>query len=266
MKTKEKIENNLDEVIFEKRNKEYGAYFLRKTYEKNVTRALTISITLLLLTVVIPLIANYIKDDRYFRGGPDQGPDVIVIGGAKDVIDPPPPPPPPPVLNDLVNKVKFQAFKVIDTAIDLGPVITQVELIDKKTNDPVDLNTIKVNPDQIEKKVIDDDVNKINEISGVSEKPEFPGGDEGLFRFVTDNIKYPDLARDNKIQGTVFISFVVEPDGSLTNFKTEHGIGAGCDEEAERVVKLMPKWTPGKQNNKGVRVRVVIPMKFVVMQ
>jgi protein TonB len=86
-----------------------------------------------------------------------------------------------------------------------------------------------------------------------------------MYKFVADHTNYPDLARENKIQGIVYISFVVEPDGSLTNLKIEKGIGAGCDEEAERVVKLMPNWNPGKQNNREVRVRVVLPMRFVVI-
>jgi len=265
MKTEKNIENNLDEVIFEKRNKEYGAYFLRKTYEKNVTRALTVTITLLLLTVVIPLIANYVKDDRFFRGTMHNGPDVIVLTDPKEDVKPLPLP--PPAIKDLPNKLKLQVFRIVDDSNDIGPVPTQGDLNDQGTNEPIkDITVIKVDPDQKDKNVIDDDAGKILDIAGVSEKPEFPGGDEGLFKFVTDNVKYPDLARDNKIQGTVYVSFVVEPDGSLSDIKIMNGIGAGCDEEAERIVKLMPKWTPGKQNNQSVRVRVVIPMKFLVLE
>lgn len=265
MKTQKNIENDLDEVIFEKRNKEYGAYFLRKTYEKNVTRALTVTITLLLLTVVIPLIANYINDGRFFRNVTNQGTEVIVLNNPTEEIKPLTLP--PPALKDLPNNLKLQVFKIVNDSNDIGPVPTQGDLNNQGTNEPIiDKNIIKVDPDQKEKKVIDDDANKIIEIGGVSEKPEFPGGDEGMYKFITDNVKYPDLARENKIQGKVYISFVIEPDGNLTNFKIEKGIGAGCDEEAERVVKLMPKWTPGKQNNRSVRVRVVIPLKFVVME
>jgi len=100
----------------------------------------------------------------------------------------------------------------------------------------------------------------------VSQQPFFPGGEEEMNNFIKANIRYPNLAIDYKIQGTVFISVIVESDGSLSNFKIIRGIGAGCDEEVERVVKLMPKWIPGKQNNRYVRVMVVIPVKFRVIQ
>jgi periplasmic protein TonB len=264
MKTKEKIENNLDEVIFEKRNKEYGAYFLRKTYDKNVSKALIITVLLLLFTVFIPLIAKYISDERYFRAGPDQDPGIIVLSDPINKIDPPPPPPPIPIA-DIENRVKFRVPKSVDTNVDLAPMLTQVELSEQKSNEPVEDFGLKVDADQKDKKVIDEDVNKIVDFAGVSEKPEFPGGQEALLKFVADNMKYPALALDNGIQGTVYIEFVIEADGSLTNIKVKKGIGAGCDEEAERVVNLMPKWTAGKQNNIGVRVRAVIPMKFRLM-
>jgi protein TonB len=265
MKAKEKIETDLDEVIFEKRNKEYGAYFLRKAYDKNVSKALIITVALLLLTVFIPLIAKYISDERFFRTGPVQGPEIIVIGKPNDVIDPPPPPPLPPDI-DIEKKVKFQAPNVVDTTSDLGPILTQVELSEQKSNDPIGDIDLKVDPDQNEKKVIDEYDNRILDIGGVSEKPIFPGGEEAMFQFVADNMKYPAMALDNGIQGTVFIEFVIEPDGSLSNIIIKKGIGAGCDEEAERVVSLMPKWTAGKQNNVSVRVRAVMPMKFRLLE
>jgi len=158
MKTEKNIETDLDEVIFEKRNKEYGAYFLRKTYEKNVTRALTVTITLVLLIVVIPLIANYISDDRFFRGTSHNGTEVIVLNNPKEEIKPLPPLPP---LKDLTNKAILKEFKIIDTASDLDPIPTQGELNEQKTNEPIDENEIKVDPDQKDKKVID--INPDNE-------------------------------------------------------------------------------------------------------
>ena len=99
----------------------------------------------------------------------------------------------------------------------------------------------------------------------VEESPSFPDGEEGRRKFLMDNVKYPDLARDNNIQGTVYVAFVVEPDGSISNIQILKSIGAGCDEEAIRVVKLMPKWTPGRQRGKNVRVKISMPIKFVVV-
>ena len=80
--------------------------------------------------------------------------------------------------------------------------------------------------------------------------------------YVAKNIKYPQIARETGIQGRVFVSFVVEPDGSISNVKLLRGIGGGCDEEAMRVIKSLPKWKPGKQRGKAVRVSYQIPVFF----
>lgn len=98
----------------------------------------------------------------------------------------------------------------------------------------------------------------------VEEQPGFPGGESALMQYLGNNIKYPQLARESNIQGTVFVTFVVEPDGSISNVKTLRGIGGGCDEEALRVVKSMPRWTPGKQRGKPVRVQFNLPIRFVL--
>jgi protein TonB len=96
----------------------------------------------------------------------------------------------------------------------------------------------------------------------VEEQPEFPGGEEALMNYLTSNIRYPEQAKELDIQGTVIIEFVVETDGSVTNVVVKRGIGGGCDEEAVRVVKSMPKWKPGKQRGKPVRVRYTLPVRF----
>ncbi len=96
----------------------------------------------------------------------------------------------------------------------------------------------------------------------VQNYPSYPGGENERVRFLRANIRYPQLARERQIQGTVHLSFVVEKDGSITNVSVERGIGGGCDAEAVRVVKMMPKWNPGKQWGKAVRVRYNMPIKF----
>ena len=92
--------------------------------------------------------------------------------------------------------------------------------------------------------------------------PEFPGGMEALTKYLSENIKYPEQAKKDKIQGKVYISFVVEKDGSVAGAKVLRGIGGGCDEEVLRVVNAMPKWTPGKQRNTPVRVQFNLPIVF----
>ena len=98
----------------------------------------------------------------------------------------------------------------------------------------------------------------------VEQSPEYFGGDEARLNFLRSNIKYPQVAREVGIQGTVYVSFVVEKDGSVTQVTILRGIGGGCDEEAIRVTKLMPKWKPGKQRGKEVRVSYNMPIKFTL--
>ena len=92
--------------------------------------------------------------------------------------------------------------------------------------------------------------------------PEYPGGDQAMMDFVAKNVQYPQEARDKEISGRVLVSFIVEKDGSITEVKVVKGIGGGCDEEAVRVVKAMPKWKPGKDKGKPVRVSYMMPFTF----
>jgi TonB family protein len=94
------------------------------------------------------------------------------------------------------------------------------------------------------------------------EMPLFHGGTEGLFKFMTDNIVYPENAKKSGIKGKVFVGFVVEKDGSVSNVEILKGVGSGLDEEAVRVIKLMPKWQPGKDKGKLVRVKIAVPIVF----
>jgi len=93
-------------------------------------------------------------------------------------------------------------------------------------------------------------------------QPEFPGGMQALHLYLKNNINYPEQAKNVGISGTVYISFVVERDGSVTNILLWRGIGGGCDEEALRVVESMPRWNPGLQNTMPVRVQMTLPIEF----
>jgi periplasmic protein TonB len=96
----------------------------------------------------------------------------------------------------------------------------------------------------------------------VEDQPTPPGGMEGFAKYLQKNLRYPDQARRMGIEGRVFVEFVVDKDGSITDVKAIKGIGAGCDEEAVRVVQAQPKWNPGKQRGRPVRVRMVLPIVF----
>ena len=135
-----------------------------------------------------------------------------------------------------------------------------VETEDLNINAEVEQNEIieeYVAPEVVEEEVVEQEIFQI-----VEEMPSFPGGEGKLMEYVAKNIKYPQIARETGIQGRVFVGFVVEPDGSISNVKLLRGIGGGCDEEATRVIKSLPKWKPGKQRGKAVRVSYQIPVFF----
>lgn len=111
---------------------------------------------------------------------------------------------------------------------------------------------------QEEKKVsVDDEVFVV-----VEEQAEFPGGLDSMYAYIVKNLKYPELAKEKGIEGRVFVSFIIEKDGSISNVKILRGIGGGCEEAAVEMIKNMPKWKPGKQRGKPVRFQFTLPIKF----
>ncbi|MDF1673998.1 MAG: energy transducer TonB [Vicingaceae bacterium] len=98
----------------------------------------------------------------------------------------------------------------------------------------------------------------------VETMPDFPGGEQAMMKFIIKNIEYPTIAQENGISGKVFIRFVVDKDGSITDVKTVRGISSELDNEAIRVIKMMPKWTPGTQLGKPVRVMFTLPINFTL--
>ena len=98
----------------------------------------------------------------------------------------------------------------------------------------------------------------------VENEPEFPGGEDSLYAYIARNIKYPEAAKKEKIEGRVFVTFVIEKDGQVSSAKILRDIGGGCGEEAIRVVKSMPKWKPGTQRGNPVRVQFNLPVSFML--
>jgi protein TonB len=153
-----------------------------------------------------------------------------------------PPPPPPPPQTTIIEIVKDdeeleEELDMKDTEIDENTEIEIVDIADEVIDEP-EIFTI------------------------VEDMPEFPGGEGELKKYLGNNIKYPPMAKEAGITGRVFVSFIVLEDGSISDVKILRGIGGGCDEEALRVVKSMPKWKPGKQRGKSVRVQYSLPIHF----
>ena len=155
---------------------------------------------------------------------------------------------------------KPQPVEVPKQATQLEIVQDDVEVEDIDINAEVEQNEViedYVPVEVEEEEVVEQEIFKI-----VEEMPSYPGGEQKLMEYVAKNIKYPQIARETGIQGRVYVNFVVEPDGSVSNVSVLRGIGGGCDEEAMRVVKNMPKWKPGKQRGKAVRVQYMLPVNF----
>ena len=149
------------------------------------------------------------------------------------------------------------------------PQVTQIQVVDNEA----EVEDIELNAEVDQNEIIEEYVYEAPEIEdeeiveeevflSVEENPEFPGGPAKLLEYVQKNLKYPMMARESDIQGRVFVGFVVEKDGSISNVKVLRGIGGGCDEEAVRVVQSLPKFKPGKQRGNPVRVAYTLPIVF----
>ena len=158
------------------------------------------------------------------------------------------PPPPPPEAPEVTTE-----FEVVQDDKEIENELVVDAQVDEDTKN------IEITPVKIEEEEEEEDVQIF---TVVENDPEFPGGMEALYKYLAQNIKYPQLARDNNITGKVYVTFVVERDGSIANPRVLRDIGGGCGAEAIRVVKSMPKWTPGKQRGKAVRVQFNLPVNF----
>lgn len=158
---------------------------------------------------------------------------------------PPPPPEPPQTtteLNIVENEVEVEDEIIIDVEADQD---TEVE----------EWTPIVMEEEEVKEEKI---------FIVVEDQPAFPGGEKARMKYLAENIDYPQLARESGIQGTVYVTFVVERDGNVTGVRILRGIGGGCDEEAIEVVKDMPEWKPGKQRGKPVRVQFNMPIRFTL--
>jgi periplasmic protein TonB len=254
---KEKVYvESLEDMVFKGRNQEYGAYVLRKKYRKYVSVAMLIALIILIGAVAYPVIASYISKNKIIKE--DKSVETEILNAPKEDLPPPPPPPPPP--EAMAEKVKFTVPKVVEDTVETG-LATQDDLSMKGNVEAPPEEEIKI--EEPKEQVIQQEAPK-EIFTVVEEQPGYPGGDEARIKFLQENIKYPEEAKELGVQGKVFVTFVVEVDGSITDVRVLRGIGAGCDEEAVRVVKSMPRWVPGKQRGQPVRVQFNLPIKFTL--
>jgi protein TonB len=262
------------DIIFADRNKAYGAYQLRRDYPKYLGRALVIGMLLIGFAVALPAILKAVEGLR-----PEEKPiDVVAELGPPPDIDlnnpppppPPPPPTPPPPTRSTVKFVPPVVKKDEEVQEEKPPAIEElvekkedIGTEDKKGNDEA-APTVDENPSELavveQPKVVEE---KTYDIFDIQKPPSFPGGEKELFKYLSENIKYPALARENNLQGVVALSFVVNKNGSISDVTIlKDPVGGGCGKEAVRVVGEMPRWIPGEANGNAVKVRYTLPVRF----
>jgi len=259
------------DVVFAGRNKAYGAYDLRAISPKYTSRALLIGILLFVVLVTSPTIIKALRGDQG-----DNEPEKVI---ETEVVlsEPPPvneeaPPPPPPVEPPppRVDQVRMPPPKVVpaEQVVEEEPP-TQEEL---KKADPGP-KTIAGDPTaeiRIDMPVgegpkdaqVTEEGSGVMDFNAVEVQPSFPGGLQAFYKWVGQNYRYPQMAKEQGVSGSIHVSFVVERDGSLTDIKVLRDLKYGTGEEAVRLLKSSPKWKPGIQNGRPVRVSYSLPIKL----
>lgn len=249
------------DMVFEGRNKAYGAYVLRKENPKVTLIALLIGGTVFAVLLALPMI-DWSSDEEVVEEKVtmvDMANLPPPVEEVKPLLPPPPPPPPAP----KIDEVKFVKPKVVEKE----KVVEEIKTIEELKDKNVGSKDVKGRDDG--KIVIDapsgegdKDVKIVEDntvYNAVEVRPDFPGGIQKFYDFVSKNYRAPE----EDIKGKVFVQFVVEKDGSLTDIKVMRDLGYGTGAEAIRVLKKSPKWKPGIQNGRPVRVLYSLPINIV---
>jgi len=250
------------DIIFNSRNKAYGGYELRKHYSQRATKATIITLTTLALLITARAIADRFKHDVVVATP------VLTATKLSELDFTPPPPrielPKPPAASTPPPSVVWTPPKIEKDNLVTDPPKNNADLKDKTPGiantdgDPTSLNP-GIETHGTGNGVVTTTVAPPKVFQIVEQMPEFNGD---LKSYLGANIRYPELAKENNIEGRVFIRFVVNEDGSISATEILRGIGGGCDDEALRVLKGMPKWKPGKQNGHAVKVFFTLPIVF----
>ncbi|TPE45208.1 energy transducer TonB [Pontibacter mangrovi] len=266
---------SLDDIVFEGRNRAYGAYLLRRLYNKHITVAAIAATLLFLLFLSLPLITKMIKGDEEEVMTTERVVTEVDLAPPPplDEATPPPPPPPPPDLPPPPPPVRatvkytppvvkrdeeVQKEEEIPDVEVLEEIDAGIETVEGDPDAPLDLGDIDGTSD-IVAEVVED-----KPYTYVEQMPTFPGGEMEMMKYLGKNIRYPAAAQRAGVEGLVVLSFVVSKTGEISDIQVVKNLGAGTDEEAVRVVKTMPKWTPGKQNGRAVPVRYTLPVRFTI--
>lgn len=258
------------DLVFEGRNKQYGAYKLRSENPKTTVRALIIGSLLFVFLISLPKI--YGAFDKLV--GKKEVEKIDKVIEVVDLPPPPaeelpPPPPPPPVEQkqapkSVVEEVKFKPLEVKkkEEIVEEPPRTEQFEKADPSSRNAEASPTGDINigtPAGDLDKGVEPEDNNVYNTAGLQVQPEYPGGMDSFYAYVRNNFNPPEVDRDMTVK--VFVQFVIEKDGSMTNIKVLRDPGYGMGKEAIRVLKSMKKkWQPGVQNGKNVRASFTLPI------
>ncbi len=262
----------LDELIFANRNQAYGAFDLRQHYKPTLSRALALGVGFFVLGLLAPTLYAWINP-----ANPLTNQAVMIETELVKIPETPAEPPvtlPPVEQAPAVNTVRNLPLVVTPEAdiVEevLPPTVDELQNATSGSQTAEGTGDVEViaAPESSAPTVVETAVEvapKPDEIFiRVEQQPDYPGGMDALRTFLSKNLQYPRSAASAGVSGRVFISFVVNTDGSLTDVQVLKGIGFGCDEEALRVVQKMPHWKPGKQSGRAVRVKFNLPISFTL--
>lgn len=268
------ISSDWVDLVFEGRNKAYGAYRLRKSTTKRNILAMVAVVLLLIVAFIILTVKNFVDEQRAKVAMTQvaeltnykQPEKKAEVKQKKVEVEP------ERVVERVKSSIKFTAPVIkkdeevkpdeeLKTQDELMSTKTAIGTFDVKGNDDANGEILKA------KEVIaepeppkHEEENKVFDI--VEQQPLFPGGPAALMKYLSEHTKYPVVAQENGVQGRVTVQFVVEKDGSISDVHVLRGVDPSLDKEAVRVVKSMPRWTPGKQNGINVRVNYRVPVLF----
>ena len=256
------------ELVFQGKNKEYGAYKLRGDSDKRHNRAMLVVLVATFLAILVPKLIELAKPKETIETIGVTTLSKLEKAVVKNDIKKPEAVEPPPALK---TSVKFTApvIKKDEEVTDNEQIKSQKELTDAKG--VISIADVKGN-DELNGKDIADIKQNVTQVDDekpytiIEQMPQYPGGEEALLEFIGNNLKYPVIAQENGIQGRVVIRFVVSKTGTISNVEVLRSLDPACDREAVRVVKLLKQWIPGKQNGVNVPVYYTLPITYRLKQ
>lgn len=261
-----------NDIVFERKNKNYGAYEMRMSSSKRLIIAFLIATAIVIFVSFLPALIETVANARSTTENISESSVLANLKELeeqvkeKDIIREESAPPEPP----LKSTIQFTAPEIVDASEikDDEEMKSQEDLAESKVQ--ISVATIEGTDEERgidiadleQHKVIAEEKKEILEV--VEQLPEFPGGEQALMKYLANNIKYPSIARETQIQGKVLVRFVVNKNGEVSDIQIVRSPHISLGNEAVRVVRAMPKWIPGRQNGKTVNVYFTLPVDFLL--